>query len=257
MRVRRFAVAVAGLATIAALAACQNEKPAATPGASASAGASAQVQASAADALTAAGAKFKDTTVKMKMGMSGAAGIEVTGSLDGPGKKSLSAMKMGVAGTNMTIDVVQIGDEVWMKMAGVPTLPQDWMHVDTAKLGAASTLRSSIEDPSYSANLLKVASSVEWDGTSKIKGTLDLTKAAGTSAAAATALGEQAKAVPFTATLDAQGRLVSMTVGMSKVAPAVGVGDMEITYSNYGEPVTVEKPSGKIVEAPASILGSL
>ncbi|BCJ73996.1 hypothetical protein CS0771_35400 [Catellatospora sp. IY07-71] len=250
-------MAVAGLAAIAALAACQNEKPAATPGASASAGASAQVQASAADALTAAGAKFKDTTVKMKMGMSGAAGIEVTGSLDGPGKKSLSSMKMGVAGTNMTIDVVQIGDEVWMKMAGVPTLPKDWMHVDTAKLGAASSLRTSIEDPSYSANLLKVASSVEWDGTSKIKGTLDLSKAAGANAAAATALGEQAKAVPFTATLDEQGRLLTMTVGMGQVAPAAGVGDMVITYSNYGEPVTIDKPSGKIVEAPASILGSL
>lgn len=255
MRVRRFAVAVAGLATIAALTACQNEKPAATPGASAAA--SAQVQASAADALTAAGAKFKDTTVKMKMTMGGAAGLEVTGGLDGPGKKSSSAMTIGMAGTNMTIDVVQIGDEVWMKMAGVPSLPKDWMHVDTAKLGAASTLRSSIEDPSYSANMLKVASSVEWDGTNKIKGTLDLTKAAGANPAAAAALGEQAKAVPFTATLDEQGRLASMTVGMGQVAPAAGVGDMVITYSNYGEPVTIEKPSGKIVEAPASILGSI
>lgn len=256
MRVRRFAVALAGLATIAALAACQ-ENPAATPGASASAAASAQVQASAADALTAAGAKFKDTTVKMKMGMSGAASMEVTGSLDGPGKKSISSMKMGMAGQNLAIDVVQIGDEVWMKMGGVPTLPTDWMHVDAAKLGAASSLRTSIEDPSYSANLLKVATTVEWDGTNKIKGTLDMSKAAGTNAAAATALGEQAKAVPFTATLDEQGRLLSMTVGTGQVAPAAGVGDMVITYSNYGEPVTIEKPTGKIIEAPATILQNL
>ncbi|MEV4410672.1 hypothetical protein [Catellatospora sp. NPDC049609] len=256
MRVRRFAVAVAGLATIAALAACQ-ETPAETPGTGASASASAQTQASASDALAKASTKLRETTAKMTMSMTGTAEMKVTGSIDGPKKASAMVMQVGVMGQNLNMETIQLGDELWLKAAGVPGMPADWMHVDIAKLGAESTLKKQMQDPSYTENLLRSAAAVEWDGTNKVKGTIDMTKSPTMNAAAAAALGANAGAVPFEATLDDQGRLLTMTVKVGQAIPQAGVGDMTVAYSNYGEAVTIAKPTGKIVEAPAAILGAL
>ncbi|MEU8004547.1 hypothetical protein AB0B66_25595 [Catellatospora sp. NPDC049111] len=258
MRTRRLGIAAVGLIAAAALVAgCQpasKAEPGATPSAAA---ASTQAQASAADALTAATGKLKTTTAKITMTMGGAASMKATGSVDGPNKKVAMNMVIGAMGQNLTMDTVQIGDEVWLKYAGVPGLPKDWMHVDVTKLGPNSTVRKSLEDPSFSENLLRTAAQVSWDGTNKVKGTIDMTKSPTMNAAAAAALGDKATAVPFTATLDDQGRLLTMTMAVGDAVPQAGITDMVVTYSAYGEPVTVEKPAGKIVEAPVELLANL
>ena len=114
-----------------------------------------------------------------------------------------------------------------------------------------------LEDPSLSENLLRTAAQVAWDGTNKIKGTIDMTKSPTMNPAAAAAMGDKAPAVPFTATLDDQGRLLTMTVAVGDAVPQAGITDMVVAYSAYGEPVTVDKPAGKIVEAPAELLANL
>ncbi|GAA2401422.1 hypothetical protein Cme02nite_58510 [Catellatospora methionotrophica] len=260
MKTRRFGVAAVGLIALAALATgCSKaaDKPGATASASTSAAASAPAQgaAAASDALTAAADKLKGTTAKMTMSMGGAAGaaMKITGQLDGPGKKSATSMDV----MTLKMEVIQLGDQVYMKAAGVPGMPAGWMHIDVAKLGAQSTLRKSIEDPSYTAKMLTTAAQVQWDGTGKVKGVLDLTQSPSMNPAMVGTLGDQIKAVPFTATIDDQGRLSTMTVALGAVAPAAGVGDMTIAYSDFGAPVTIEKPAGEIVEAPAALLATL
>ncbi|WP_155370509.1 hypothetical protein [Catellatospora vulcania] len=259
MRTRRLGVAAVGLIAAAALVAGCQATPKTEAGATPSAAASSQAptQASAADALSAATTKLKTTTAKITMTMGGTASMKATGSLDGPNKKAAMNMVIGAMGQNLTMDTVQIGDEVWLKYAGVPGLPKDWMHVDITKLGPNSTVRKSLEDPSFSENLLRSAAQVSWDGTNKVKGTLDMTKSPTMNPAAAAALGDKATAVPFTAAFDDQGRLVNMTVAVGEAVPQAGITDMVVAYSGFGEPVTVEKPAGKVIEAPVELLANL
>ncbi|GAA1419043.1 hypothetical protein GCM10009662_73270 [Catellatospora coxensis] len=257
MKTRRFGVAAVGLIALAALA--TGCKSTAQPGAGASASTSAAAaapaqQAAAADAQAAAAGKLKETTAKMSVTMSaGVAGMTVTGQLDGPGRKSASVMDV----MGMKMEFVSIADEVWLKAAAVPGMPKGWMHIDTAKLGPQSSLRKSLEDPSYSSKMLATATQVQWDGTGKVKGVLDLSQGPSANAAMVAKLGDKVKAVPFTATIDDQGRLTSMTVATAELSPTAGVGDMKIAYSDFGAPVTVEKPTGEIVEAPAAVLALL
>lgn len=259
MKTRRFGVAAVGLIALATLATgCSKaaDKPGATASASTSAAASAPAaaQGSASDALAAAAAKFKDTTAKMTMSMAGGgAAVKITGQLDGPGKKSASVMDV----MTLKMEVVQLADQVYMKADGVPGMPKGWMHIDVSKLGAQSSLRKSIEDPSYSAKMLTTAAQVQWDGAGKVKGVLDLSQSPSMNPALAGTIGDKIKAVPFTATIDGQGRLTTMTVALGGLAPTAGVGDMTIAYSDFGAPVTIEKPTGEIVEAPAALLATL
>ena len=59
-----------------------------------------------------------------------------------------------------------------------------------------------------------------------------MTKAEGVNAAAAALLGDGARAVPFTATVDPQGRLTSFEIDMSGINSAAG--KMTTTYSDFG-----------------------
>ncbi|WP_144125751.1 hypothetical protein [Catellatospora sichuanensis] len=257
MKTRRFGVAAVGLIALATLATgCKSTgQPGASTSASTSASASAPAQtAAAAEALAAAAGKLKQTTAKMTMTMSaGVAGANVTGRLDGPGRKTASTMDV----MGMKMEFVQIADEVWLKAADVPGMPKGWMHIDVTKLGPQSSLRKSLEDPSYSSKMLATATQVQWDGTGKVKGVLDLSQAPSVNSSMAATLGEKVKAVPFTATIDDQGRLTSVTVALGELAPTAGLGDMKIGYSDFGAPVTIDKPTGEIVEAPAAVLAAL
>jgi len=58
--------------------------------------------------------------------------------------------------------------------------------------------------------------------------------------------------VPFTATLDAQGRLSTLTVNLPQADP------LQVAYANYGQPVQVTAPApNEITEAPDSFYSSL
>jgi len=64
--------------------------------------------------------------------------------------------------------------------------------------------------------------------------------------------GDKAKSIPFTATLDDQGRLTDLNVNGSSIDPALGI---EITVSDYGSATGISKPdSSQVVEAPDSVL---
>ena len=91
-------------------------------------------------------------------------------------------------------------------------------------------------DPAGSATLTKGITEVQKTAEGSYTGKLDASAATDSSALDADtvkALGAQAKALPFTAKLDAQGRLTELVISV----PAAGetkAHDIKVTYADYG-----------------------
>ena len=65
-------------------------------------------------------------------------------------------------------------------------------------------------------------------------------------------MGTKAQAVPFTATVDDQGRLSALKIDLSTVDAALS--PVQTTYSDYGTTVTVTRPDpAQTTEAPDSV----
>jgi hypothetical protein len=250
---------VSGLALVTALsfgvAGCKNTgTDSAGPAGGASATAtSAAPQQDPKEALTAAAGKLGKDTVKVTMKMSG--GLDATGAMDPTARKAQLAMNMSAGGQSLKMNVVMVDKDIYLKMTGVPSMPKKWMHIDAAKVKAGGTLDVMPEgDPAGAAKMMNAVVDVQRNGEHGFKGTLDLTKTPSANAAALKTLGDKVKAVPFTATVDDQGRLTDMTVQMSALQP--GAGDLKTTYSDFGSPVSIAKPpASQTMEAPKELLG--
>src|SRR5205814_1042172 len=118
-----------------------------------------------------------------------------------------------------------------------------WSHIDATKLGANPTLPVDPNGGANTAALLKNAVDVKQTDGTHYSGTVDLT---GGNASTPLGqpdidrLGQKAKAVPFTATVDSQGRLTEVKLDFPAVDPQIPA--VTSTYSDYGTTVTVTKP---------------
>jgi hypothetical protein len=208
---------------------------------------------SAVDALTAAAEKLNDDTVKVSMTTTG---VTSEAQMDPKANKAAVTMTVAAQGRSTNINIVVLDKDVYMKVPGLPNIGNKWMHVDAAKLAGSSFDIMPQGDPSGANNLIKGVVDVQRDGDNSFKGTLDLTKSPTANKASVQVLGEKAKAVPFTATTDAEGRLTGLTVDMSVLDPSLE--PLKTTYSGFGSPVTVEQPpASQVVEAPDSVLKTL
>ncbi|MFD0822971.1 hypothetical protein ACFQ0D_32665, partial [Micromonospora zhanjiangensis] len=202
--------------------------------------------------LAAAATKLGSDTVKVKMSMAG--GLNGSGAMDPAAKKAQMAMNVSAGAQSIKMDIVMLDKDLYLKITGMPNMSNKWMHVDASKVKAGSSLDVMPGgDPAGASKMINSVVDVQRDGEHRFKGTLDLTKAQSANAAALSALGDKAKAVPFTATVDGQGRLTDLTVQMSTLQP--GVGDLKTSYSDFGAPVSVNKPpAGQTTEAPSELL---
>jgi hypothetical protein len=116
-------------------------------------------------------------------------------------------------------------------------------------------LRPGQIDPVNTAQLLKATTDVRATSDTSYSGSLDLSKAAGLAGlgqVTVAASDAPVQNVPFTATLDAQGRLSTLTIDLPQAEP------LQVTYANYGQPVTVTPPApAEVTEAPDSFYSSL
>lgn len=208
---------------------------------------------SAKEAFTNAVKKLSETSSKSDTSMEGIATVKGTALTDPVGKKAHVTSDVNAMGISVKTEMISINSEVWVKMSGVPGLPDKWMHVAADKIKAGSSLDLSKDN---SAKLASSVGDVERDGATGFKGTLDLSKAGTVNEDMIKQLGDKAKAVPFTATVDAQGHLTTIVMDISAVAP--GVGKVTTTYSGFGDPVTVTPPAAAdVVEMPAQFLDSM
>jgi hypothetical protein len=258
-----------GLVTTAAVAlavaGCDNNT---TPGASPSNGATSPGTASssaaaadpaAASQLAAATAKLDQTSFKITV--TSGSGFKLTGAIDAP--KGTGTADVTATGPNASVNIktLLIDQDLYVQIPGI-TKNNSWTHVDGSRLPADANigLRPGQIDPVNTANLLSSTTDVHSTGSNSYAGTLDLTKAAGLAGISKVTIdgyGQAASQVPFTAGVDAQGRLQELTIDL----PAVNgqkTEPIDALYSDYGAPVDVQRPAASAVtEAPDSIYQAL
>jgi hypothetical protein len=196
----------------------------------------------------------------------------MSGVLDAP-KKTVQikiVQKEPDIGLTLTMTSLIIDKKGWMKIAftpanlpGLPKLPKKWVLLDPDKIKDQdnSPLQYGDEtDPGYVSLLVHGSSDLKETSPGHYAGTTDLTqstKAEIVDAKTLTALGEKAKAVPFTAVIDAEGRLSSAVVKI----PAAGktkASTYQVTYSGYGDTATPPAPAaGEQTPATASVYALL
>ncbi|MDG4767589.1 hypothetical protein O7632_26365 [Solwaraspora sp. WMMD406] len=219
------------------------------------------VKGDAREALIAATTKLNEDTVQVAMTMAmGANGsMEATGSLDPVNKRARYEMFMGVGSELMKINMIMLEQDLYMRIAGdeMAEMSDVWLHVDTSKIPDGSAFDMMPDgDPAGAANMIEGLVDVEWTSDTTMSGTIDMTKSSTADPEMLDALGDRATAVPFTATLDDEGRLVELVVDTASLAP--GMGTIEARYSNFGAPVSVEAPTdGEIMPLPDAMLGML
>ncbi|MBM0233606.1 hypothetical protein JNW91_18135 [Micromonospora sp. STR1_7] len=147
-----------------------------------------------------------------------------------------------------------IADTAYLKMDSLGG-DKPWTKLDLTKLKPGSSLRQSFDLKSQTGIVGGIVSAEETGG-GRYTGTADLDKAA---AAAGTdggmregiessaKLAKDPKAIPFEATVDADGRLTALSYTIATKT----LGDLvsDIRMSGFGEPVSVTAPPAKDIEA--------
>jgi hypothetical protein len=168
-------------------------------------------------------------------------------------------------GFTMNMAFLVVDQQAWTRitftdtksLTGLPELPDNWLRLDPTKVKDPDSMPLAFDgaDPVNATSLLRSAVSANDKGSGRFDGTLDLTRASDAEVVdpdGLTALGEAAKAVPFTATVDAGGRLASITVEV----PAAGetpAHQFVVTYADYGSAPAVSPPvAAEATDAPAA-----
>ncbi|MFC4020578.1 hypothetical protein ACFOW4_21915 [Micromonospora sp. GCM10011542] len=185
-----------------------------------------------------------------------------------PSNSAQFAAKFGDPSEDVSIemDLIYIDSDSWVKMelggalaSAIPGAAKNkgkYQHLDKTKIKDVDALQLDPEslDPMDSDALIKGVTDVQKAGDGTFTGKIDITAATESAALdedVVKALGAQAKALPFTAKLDAQGRLAQLVVSI----PAAGetkAHDITIGYANYGTAGAAQKPpANQVVEASA------
>jgi hypothetical protein len=200
--------------------------------------------------LTAAAQKLNDDTVTARLESSG---ITSTSTVDPKANQASATMTIGSA----RFAVRTVGDDIYVQADGLPNVqPGKWLHIDGAKAAGTSFDLIPDGDAAGANKFVDTIADVRETSPGTYSGTLDLTKVPAGNGVSVSTLGDQAKAVPFTATVDDQGRLTSLTIDMASINAQLGT--MKTTYSDFGAPVSVSAPAAAdTVEADPQLLKSL
>jgi hypothetical protein len=230
-----------------------------TPGTAASSAA----PASPKDGLLNALAPMTKTSYKYTLSSGGLTG---QGAND-PANKTATLALTGTAtnsqqqGGSITVNALAIGTDLWLKLdfgsanSTLKISTDKWFHIDATKLGANPTLPVDPNGGANTAALLKNAVDVKQTDGTHYSGTVDLTGGSSSTPLGQPdidRLGQKAKAVPFTATVDSQGRLTEVKLDFPAVDPQIPA--VTSTYSDYGTTVTATKPDpAQVQEAPDTL----
>ncbi|MEV6845419.1 hypothetical protein [Actinoplanes sp. NPDC051411] len=204
---------------------------------------------------------------------------ELKGTVHVPSKSASVAIDSHAADGAGKLEMLQIEPDRWVRMSfdldsmlqGVdrndpamkPLLEglkafdgKTWMHLDLSKAENAQDLNIDLSraDVTGAGQLLSGVVTAHGDAHD-ITGTLDATKAGDDldefDSEDVKAMGAAAKALPFTAKLDDQGRLshLELTVPQAGETPA---GRWTVDVTGYGTQQPLTKPAGNVEEMPAS-----
>ncbi|TCB99987.1 hypothetical protein E0H26_04655 [Micromonospora zingiberis] len=189
--------------------------------------------------------------------------INGSGSVHKPSNSAQMSMKVGDETFTMEFELIQIDADTWVKMdlgellAGLPGMAEmkdKYQHIDAAKAGDARNLDmlKKGSDPADAAAMFQGLADVQETAPGTYSGKVDITAAKDSVAAdedVVKALGEQAKEIPFTAKVDAEGRLTELVISIPAAGEAKAQ-DIKIGYADYGAATAAQKPpADKVVEA--------
>jgi hypothetical protein len=195
--------------------------------------------------------------------------IPMEGVLDVPAKSARLDMTQKIKNSEVEFTMVMklliVQDRTWMRMSfrdagdvvGLPKLPDKWMLLDPAKLKGDIRQNLSFDDmdPGQFAVVVDGIVAAKEGPAGTFTGTTDLAKhpeAELLPKATLSALGAKAKAVPFEATVDGEGRLSHALIKVP-AAGKVKAETYEITYDRYGTAAKVSVPAaGEQQKAPAT-----
>ncbi|MEV4479315.1 hypothetical protein AB0K04_01990 [Micromonospora coxensis] len=273
MTIRRFSAAVfAATLLTPGLAACNSTgtgeagaSASPTVSGSASPGATGAVSGDAKQALLNSTNEIRNGNFRFTMS---GAGSTAEGQVHEPSQSAEMRVMIGDASSDlmMKLDLIHYKPDSWVKLElggssanSVPGVQKlnlgKYQHLDQTRIKGNKALGFDFEkiDPAGSEVLTQGITEVRQTGEGSYAGTLDVSKAAEAGSvdqSVITALGAQAKSVPFTAKLDPQGRLSEMVVQI----PAAGrnaAQEIKVTYSDYGNATAAQKPpAAQVVEAP-------
>ncbi|WP_089001993.1 hypothetical protein [Micromonospora echinofusca] len=258
MNIRRWSVGVlAATLLVPGLTACKSDDPApAGAGSAASA-----VPADPKEALIASTKELEKGNFTFTLAGDGLSG---KGLVHKPSNSAQFSMKFDDgSGSSMGMELIFIQPDSWVKLdlgelgamiPGAEKMKGKYQHLDQSKVKDAGELSRYMEqaDPAGSAMLTKGITDVEKTAEGSYAGKLDASAATDSSAVDADmvkALGAQAKALPFTAKVDAEGRLTELVISVPS-AGETKAHDIKVTYADYGNATAAQKPAAdKVVEA--------
>ncbi|HEX5594424.1 MAG TPA: hypothetical protein VFX61_00125 [Micromonosporaceae bacterium] len=172
------------------------------------------------------------------------------------------------ADMEMEIDFIVVDNDTWVKidfggaLDGVPGMEAltsgKYLHLDPAKVKEIDDLSIDFDkaDPADVDLLLKAVTEVKEDAKGAYSGKIDLSKATKANLideAILDELGDEAKALAFTAKVDAQGRLTEFAVDVP-AAGEVAAHQLKVAYSDYGSAPAPKKPAdSEVAEAPEEV----
>jgi hypothetical protein len=275
--IRRFSAAAFAAALLTpGLAACNSTGGTSEAGASASPTVSGSIAPSGATPGSSdAKQALLDSTNEIKNGnfrftLSGA-GSTAEGQVHEPSQSAEMKVMIGNASSDLmlNLDVIHFKPDSWVKLevggktaSSIPAVQKlnlgKYQHLDQSRIKGNRALGFDFDrfDPAGSAELTQGITEVRQTGDGGYAGTIDVSKAAQAGSidpALLTALGAQAKTVPFTAKVDPQGRLSELVLQV----PAAGqtaAQEIKMTYSDYGAATAAQKPpADQVVEAPPEL----
>jgi hypothetical protein len=182
------------------------------------------------------------------------------GSVDPAAKQSSLTITVAAEGEQFKTEVLILGSELYARISGLPLPGVDgrrWLRIDRNRIKSFAALGiSDIDDPTGVKTLAKTIATIQKTGDRSYKGTLDLSKgsaAFGLDEAAVRQLGEQARAVPFEATVNAQGKLATwkMTIPAHGAEKAI---TFELAYTDHGGRFDLKKPAaGEVANPPDAV----
>jgi len=253
---RRVAAILAGLLVGAGLAACTGDPPPVTPAASA-----APRPPSAAETLTLALALVKGMNCDLTVTQPGQDSV-ATGSVNYGTQSAMITSKSRAGNAVISIEAIEVGPKVWTKIDLGPSNsrlglnPKKWYLVDQAKL--TGVRKKLLDVANYDvldmAGLMTSTSGLARKDATHITGTVDLTRSTGVSAPTPSDLekaGPGAAKIPFTATVDDQGRLIDLLIQADAVDRDL---TNEYAFSNIGRPGPVAAPAAAdVATTPGSV----
>jgi len=209
--------------------------------------------------LKAAAGKVDQQTYKLTLSSGGTTGGDGTVVLwDPKAKRGLETTSLKVPTGEVKIERLTTGPDVYVRVSApdrrVPVWDgKTWWHVGApgsppAKQGLDNTKL---------ADTLSTATAVRETATREYAGTLDLRQSSAVlGEGVGGVLGDRAGAVPFTAAVDEQGRLVRYRIELASEQSEVA--QLDLTYSDFGLPVSADPPAADLVgeDPPANIPGA-